>query len=132
MVGLDLAACGNRSAALDVGSPPAESALTALTSTDGAPGSGWTAAEPTNAFSAIYRSDGVTTVNAAAAFWRGFSLSPTLFQTAVADDAGGLAKAAAQAADTSAALRASRPGQILDRGFKASGPLDLAAFLNDG
>ena len=41
-------------------------------------------------------------------------------------------KAAAQAADTSAALRASRPGQILDRGFKASGPLDLAAFLNDG
>ncbi|CAI9416049.1 hypothetical protein ANOBCDAF_03622 [Pleomorphomonas sp. T1.2MG-36] len=109
----------------------AESALTALTSTDSAPRSGWTATEPTDAFSAIYRSDGTTTANAAAAFWQGFSLSPNLFHTAVADDAGGLSTAAAQAADTSAALRASRPGQILDRGFKASGPLDLAAFLHD-
>ena len=110
----------------------AESALTALTSTDSAPRSGWAASEPTDAFSAIYRSDGPTTANAAAAFWQGFSLSPNLFHTAVADDAGGLSTAAAQAADTSAALRASRPGQILDRGFKASGPLDLAAFLKDG
>lgn len=109
----------------------AESALTALTSTDSAPRSGWAASEPTDAFSAIYRSDGPTTANAAAAFWQGFSLSPNLFHTAVADDAGGLSTAAAQAADTSAALRASRPGQILDRGFKASGPLDLAAFLKD-
>lgn len=110
----------------------AESALTALTSTDSAPSSGWTAAEPTDAFSSIYRSDGPTTANAAAAFWQGFSLSPNLFQTAVSDDASGLAATVAQAADTSAALRASRPGQILDRGFKASGPLDLASFLNDG
>ena len=110
----------------------AESALTALTSTDSSPRSGWAATEPTDAFSAIYRSDGPTTATAAAAFWQGFSLSPNLFHTAVADDAGGLSTAAAQAADTSAALRASRPGQILDRGFKASGPLDLAAFLNNG
>lgn len=110
----------------------AESALSALTSTDGASSSGWAAAEPTDAFSAIYRTDGPTAANASAAFWQGFSLSPNLFQTAVADDSASLDKAAAEAADTSAALRASRPGQILDRGFKASGPLDLASFLNDG
>ncbi len=110
----------------------AESALTALTSTDGTSGSGWTAAEPTDAFSAIYRTDGPAVATSASAFWQGFSLSPNLFHTAVSDDASSLAATVAQAADTSAALRASQPGQILNRGFKASGPLDLASFLNDG
>ena len=109
----------------------AESALTALTSTETTPSSGWAAAAPTDAFSSIYRNDAPTTGNAASAFWQGFSLSPNLFHAAVADDASGLSKAVAEAADTSAALRASQPGQILDRGFKASGPLDLASFLND-
>lgn len=110
----------------------AESALSALTSTEGTPtNSGWTAAAPTTAFSSIYRTDTPAAANAASSFWQGFSLSPTLFHAAVADDSSRLAKTAADAADTSAALRASQPGQILDRGFKASGPLDLAAFLKD-
>ncbi|WP_051228725.1 hypothetical protein [Pleomorphomonas oryzae] len=110
----------------------AESALSALTSTEGTPtNSGWTAAAPTTAFSSIYRTDAPAAANAASSFWQGFSLSPTLFHAAVADDSSQLAKTAAAAADTSAALRASQPGQILDRGFKVSGPLDLAAFLKD-
>jgi hypothetical protein len=111
----------------------AESALSALTSTEGTPsGSGWTAAAPTSAFQAIYRTDAPqSTNNASASFWQGFSLAPNLFHAALADDSSNLAKVSATAADTSAALRASRPGQILDRGFKASGPLDLAAFLNE-
>ncbi|MCM5557777.1 lytic transglycosylase domain-containing protein [Pleomorphomonas sp. JP5] len=109
----------------------AESALTALTSTDGPASSGWTAAEPTDAFSAIYRTEAPATATAASAFWQGFSLLPNLFHTAVSDDASSLAATVSQAADTSAALRASQPGQILNRGFKASGPLDLARFLHD-
>lgn len=110
----------------------AESALSALTSPGGAPAdSGWAAAAPTSAFSAIYRTDVPATANASSSFWQGFSLSPNLFHAAVADDNSSLTKAATDAADTSAALRASRPGQILDRGFKTSGPLNLASFLND-
>jgi hypothetical protein len=109
----------------------AESALSGLTSTQGTSSSGWTAAAPTSAFSAIYRTDAPATANAASSFWQGFSLSPNLFHAALADDSSGLTKAASDAADTSAALRASQPGQILDRGFKTSGPLDLAKFLND-
>ncbi|PIO97112.1 hypothetical protein [Pleomorphomonas carboxyditropha] len=109
----------------------AESALSALTSTEVTPGSGWTAAAPSGAFSALYRTDAPAAANASAAFWQGFNLSPTLFHAALANDSSDLAKATADAADTSAALRASRPGQILDRGFKASGPLDLASFLNN-
>lgn len=109
----------------------AESALSGLTSAEGTSSSGWAAAAPTSAFSAIYRTDTPATANAASSFWQGFSLSPNLFHAALADDSSGLTKATADAADTSAALRASRPGQILDRGFKASGPLDLAQFLND-
>ncbi|MBS1182364.1 MAG: hypothetical protein H6Q99_2244 [Proteobacteria bacterium] len=109
----------------------AESALSALASTEGSPTASFTAAAPTTAFSSIYRTDGPVTANAAAAFWQGFSLAPNLFQAALADDASDLTSAVSDAADTSAALRASRPGQILDRGFKASGPLNLASFLND-
>ncbi len=110
----------------------AESALTALTSTEGTPtASGWTAAAPTSAFASIYRADAPATTGGSSSFWQGFSLAPNLFHAAVADDSSRLAQTAADAADTSAALRASQPGQILDRGFKVSGPLDLAAFLND-
>lgn len=110
----------------------AESALSALTSPEGTPtDTGWTATAPTSAFSAIYRTDAPAAANASSSFWQGFSLSPNLFHAALADDSSSLTKASAEAADTSAALRASRPGQILDRGFKASGPLDLARFLND-
>lgn len=109
----------------------AESALSALASSDGDPTSGWTAAAQSNAFSSIYRADG-TTANAAAGFWQGFSLAPNLFHAALADDSATLSSAVSDAGETSAALRASQPGQILDRGFRANGPLDLAKFLNDG
>lgn len=110
----------------------AESALSALASSDGDPTSGWTAAAPSNAFSSIYRTDGATAATAAAGFWQGFSLAPNLFHAALADDSSTISSAVSDARETSAALRASQPGQILDRGFKASGPLDLAKFLNDG
>jgi len=110
----------------------AEAAMAPLTTDGGAPSTGWVAASPTDAFSSLYRSDTTATpTNAAASFWKGFSLSPGLFQAAVADDVPKLSAAVASAADTSAALRASQPGQILDRGFKASGPLDLSSFLNE-
>ncbi|WP_370676890.1 lytic transglycosylase domain-containing protein [Pleomorphomonas sp. PLEO] len=109
----------------------AESALSGVTSTEGTSNSGWTAAAPTNAFSSIYRADAPATANGSSSFWQRFSLSSNLFHAALADDGSGLGKVASGAADTSAALRASQPGQILDRGFKASGPLNLASFLND-
>ncbi|WP_053239956.1 hypothetical protein [Pleomorphomonas koreensis] len=110
----------------------AESALSALAASGGDPTSGWTAAAPSNAFAAIYRADGATAAPAAASFWQGFSLAPNLFHAALADDSTTLSSAVSDAGETSAALRASQPGQILDRGFKTSGPLDLARFLNDG
>lgn len=111
----------------------AESALSALSPADGTSSSGWSAATPTTAFAAMYRTDSpaAATTTASPSLWQGFSLSPNLFHAALADDGSTVSKAASQAADTSAALRASQPGQILDRGFKASGPLDLAAFLNN-
>lgn len=112
----------------------AEAAMTPLTAAD--PTVGWTAPAPSDAFSSLYRNDNAATAtaasgNAVSAFWKGFGLSPGLFQAAVADDRPNLSTEVAAAADTSAALRASRPGQILDRGFKASGPLNLAGFLNE-
>lgn len=109
----------------------AESALSGLTPTEGTSSSGWTAAAPSNAFSSIYRADAPAAANGSPSFWQRFSLSSNLFHAALADDSAGLTKATSDAADTSAALRASQPGQILDRGFKASGPLDLASFLTD-
>ena len=109
----------------------AESALSTLTSTEATPSSGWAAAAPSNAFSSIYRTDAPAAANGSSSFWQRFSLSSNLFHAALADDGTGLSKVASAAADTSAALRASQPGQILDRGFKVSGPLNLASFLDD-
>lgn len=114
----------------------AEAAMAPLTTKGGDPADGWRAAAPSDAFSSLYRADSGASApaakdNAIASFWKGFSLSPGLFQAAVADDTPNLSTEMVAAADTSAALRASRPGQILDRGFKASGPLDLARFLNE-
>lgn len=119
----------------------AEAAMAPLTAGSSDPADGWRAAAPTDAFSSLYRADSIgsasssapaaTKDNAIASFWKGFSLSPGLFQAAVADDTPNLSTEVVAAADTSAALRASQPGQILDRGFKAAGPLNLASFLNE-
>lgn len=109
----------------------AEAAMAPLTAGESDPSNGWSAAAPADAFTALYRADAAAPSNALASFWSGFSLSPGLFQAALADDGSVLAGEMAAAADTSAALRASRPGQILDRGYKASGPLDLSSFLQE-
>lgn len=91
---------------------------------------GWRAADPVSTFAAMFRTDRVETASMAAAFWKGFGNSPTLFAVAAADD-GSLGLSSDTA--SSAVLRASQPGQILNVNASANGrgegPLDLSVFL---
>ncbi|WP_237153745.1 lytic transglycosylase domain-containing protein [Oryzibacter oryziterrae] len=92
--------------------------------------SGWKAADSSDAFSSLFRNNVSKNPVAAAAFWRGFSQTPGMFDVAVAVDAAAMAKSADSAARLSAALRAVQPGQIPPTDLK-DGPLDLAQFLKD-
>ena len=91
---------------------------------------GFKAAAPSDAFSALFRTDGSADPTMSAAFWRGFGQAPAMFDVALAEDSKALSGAMAAADQTSAALRASQPGQILGPALRSgSGPLDLAKFL---
>jgi hypothetical protein len=86
---------------------------------------------PEPAFSGLFRTDGTRDPTTSAAFWRGFGQAPAMFDVALAEDSKDFGTALTEASATSAALRASQSGQILDTSRQApiGAPLDLAQFL---
>jgi hypothetical protein len=88
---------------------------------------GWRAAAPSDAFAALFRSDGgAVQPTAAAAFWRGYAMAPALFDVALAEDAKALAVERREAED-----RGRQSPSIAGRvaGDEEDGPLDLGQFL---
>lgn len=85
---------------------------------------GWKAAEPTDAFSALFRTDSPAKAGAdVSSFWRGYAMAPALFDVARAEDA--KAFDAAQPVSTGSPSLAAR-AEVR----RSTGPLDLSQFLD--
>lgn len=90
--------------------------------------SGWRAAAPADAFSALFRTDQASVQpTAAAAFWRGYTMAPALFDVAVAEDAKALAAERRQAEERQGINAASLAARLM--GEEPDGPMDLSQFL---
>jgi hypothetical protein len=110
-----------------VGNPVATEAFAAQDPRDRV-AAGWRAAAPADAFSALFRTDQASVQpTAAAAFWRGYTMAPALFDVAVAEDARALAVERREAEERARANSASLAAQLM--GEEPDGPLDLSRFL---
>lgn len=120
------------------GSDPLEAGATAVAAADGAavsddPASrvamAFQASAPNDAFAALFRTDEATAEKpaAAAAFWRGYSTAPALFDVAVAEDQKALSAEAQQAIERDRESNATARGASI--AARPGAPLDLSAYL---
>ncbi len=90
--------------------------------------SGWKAAEAGDAFSALFRDDGSRQAGIpAASFWQGYTMPPSLFDVAVAEDARVLSAEQPDVPVPNSASIAARANPVP----RSHGPLDLSKFLNN-